>query len=88
MGGKTGCSTSSQLVSVISNCGENIKNVLVGYNRRFYDFVPDLTALRTKELLSIDLVSPEATNRLVRRYSKAISDYIVIYLNSPWIDFL
>jgi len=56
-------------------------NVLVGYNRRFYDFVPKIRRqLLTQELLSIQLNFPEIT--------KGVEEYILFYMTSHWLDLL
>ena len=63
--------------------------VMVGYNRRFYDFIPLVKqAVETKELLSVELNCPEAVDRLIANKSQRIAEYILIYLSSHWMDCL
>jgi len=59
------------------------ENVLVGYNRRFYDFIPKIKEqLLTRELLSIQLNFPEVTT--IAKYGRDI----LFYMTSHWLDLL
>ena len=81
--------SAQRLKSIIYSIGKYAGKVLIGYNRRFYDFVPRLKeAVETKELLSIDLVLPEGVDRLVHRFTESIRDHILIYLSSHWLDLI
>ena len=78
--------SSEKLKNVIKEVGGNSENVLVGYNRRFYDFVPDLKkAIFEQELLSVQLNFPEAVSNLKRQFP-IIQNYILFYMSSHWLD--
>lgn len=81
--------SSVKLEEIISHTLDFQQNVLVGYNRRFYDFIPKLKeAVETQELVSITLNLPEAVDSIVKLYSVNIIDHILLYMTSHWLDLL
>lgn len=81
--------SSAKLAGIISGAGAFALNAQVAYNRRFYDFVPYLKkAVDAGGLVSIELNMPELAEELVRKYSPAIADYILVYMSSHWLDLL
>lgn len=81
--------SSSKLEQILGKTEPWHSQVLVAYNRRFYDFIPQLkAAIQADRLISIDLKFPEATQRLVQAHSKAIAEHILVYMSSHWFDLL
>jgi len=67
---------------------DNTGKVLVGYNRRFYDFIPNLKqAILEQHLYSVQLVLPEA-KPLLKSKSSSIEDHMLAYKSSHWLDLL
>lgn len=63
------------------------QKVAVGYNRRFYDFIPKIKEkLLTSSLRSVDILLPESASTLAEKYGDAILDHLLIYMSSHWID--
>lgn len=70
---------------------ENTNNVLVGYNRRFYDFIPDLKfAILENNLNSVQLVLPESSKPSIHKahLKKSNDDHMLAYKSSHWLDLL
>ena len=68
---------------------DNTDKVLVGYNRRFYDFIPDIKqAILEQNLHSVQLVLPESLNSLLKSKADLIEDHMLIYMSSHWLDLL
>jgi len=62
-------------------------NAVIAYNRRFYDFVPEIKeALKKNKLLSIELNFPEAMGNLIKKYGESIRENILTYMTSHWLD--
>ena len=81
--------SSKKLIEIISATEKFNQNVLVGYNRRFYDFVPQLKrVIESEELISIELNMPEAVDFIAETYSSNIIDHILLYMSSHWLDLL
>lgn len=81
--------SSSALQKIINNTEPFHNRVMVGYNRRFYDFIPVLKeALDEKELISIELNFPDTAERLIELKSQKIAKHILVYMTSHWIDLL
>ncbi len=83
--------TSQKLEQIVLTAQKYNKNVLVGYNRRFYDFVPlfkQAIQTQTQELISIELNFPETASSLAKQFSAKIIDYILPYITSHWLDLL
>lgn len=79
----------SKLEEIIERTQQFHDRVMVGYNRRFYDFIPLVKqAVETKELLSVELNCPEAVDRLIASKSQRIAEHILTYLSSHWMDCL
>jgi len=65
------------------------EGVMVGYNRRFYDFIPIIQqALKENELVSIELNFPEVIETLIKSKSPKVAKHILIYMSSHWLDLL
>jgi predicted dehydrogenase len=63
--------------------------VMVGYNRRFYDFIPRLKQLvATRSLVSIELRCPDALRPELARHGQALREHALIYKTSHWLDLL
>ncbi len=81
--------SSGRLEQIISNTRGFNTRVLIGYNRRFYDFVPKIReAIESHELLSIELNIPEAVDSMIKTYSPDIAEHVLIYMSSHWLDLL
>lgn len=81
--------SSIKLQRIVDNTSRFHNGISVGYNRRFYDFIPEIQkALKEKELASIELNFPESVNNLIKLKSQKIADYILIYMSSHWLDLL
>lgn len=80
---------SKRLEEIINNTKLFNNNVMVGYNRRFYDNItPIKQAIEEKELISVDLNFPEPLEVLMKIKSPAIVQHILIYQSSHWLDLL
>ena len=81
--------SSSRLEGIIGETRRWHGQVLVAYNRRFYDFIPQLKdAINTQRLLSIDLKFPETVQRLIQNHSEAIAEHVLVFMSSHWFDLL
>lgn len=81
--------SSSKLHGIIDNTKQFHDNVMVAYNRRFYDFIPEIKkALEENKLLSIELNFPESVKALTEKYSEKILEHVLIYMTSHWLDLL
>jgi predicted dehydrogenase len=81
--------SSEKIEEIVHNTRPFHDRVMIGYNRRFYEFIPKIAqALQEKELISIELNFPEAMNRLVELKSENIVDHILTYMTSHWLDLL
>lgn len=77
------------LQEIINNTKQFHDRVMVGYNRRFYEFIPIIKqSLEEKKLLSIELFFPEPLKNLIKQKSQQIAKYILIYMTSHWLDLL
>ena len=78
--------SSQKITKVLEETGDYSENVLVGYNRRFYDFVPEIKkTISVSELLSVQLNFPEVVANLKKQYPN-IQNHILIYMSSHWLD--
>ena len=81
--------SSEKIRTILKEIGNLSENVLVGYNRRFYDFVPKLKrAISDQNLLSIQLNFPEAVSPIVKQLSPKVLNHILIYMSSHWLDII
>lgn len=81
--------SSGKLNQIISGAKDFDENVLIGYNRRFYDFIPQVKhAVESQELVSIELNLPETVESIIKLYSSDIIDHILLYMSSHWLDLL
>lgn len=79
--------SSAKLSKVIDTVGPCEDFILVGYNRRFYDYIDKLkNELKSQQLLSINMVVPENRKGIVKRFGLEINDYILHYMSSHWLD--
>jgi predicted dehydrogenase len=67
-----------------------LPGVMVGYNRRFYDFIPGLKAELSsrKDLLSVSVSLPESVVGLEKKFGPEIREHILTYMSSHWFDLL
>ncbi len=66
---------------------ENRDNLLVGFNRRFYDYVPGLCErIRRKSPYFVDILSAEPYALLVKEYGVRISPFMPHFYTSHLID--
>ena len=62
-------------------------SVMVGYNRRFYEFLPTIKERLEKEPpRSIEINCPEPIDRLVQLQGEKIIDHMLLYMTSHWLD--
>ncbi|MBI5332502.1 MAG: Gfo/Idh/MocA family oxidoreductase [Candidatus Aenigmarchaeota archaeon] len=81
--------SSKKLQKIINNTKKFSKNVIVGYNRRFYEFIPKIReALKTKDLISIELNMPEAASFITKNHSSDVVDNMLVFMSSHWLDLL
>jgi len=67
-------------------CGHE-PHVMVGYNRRFYDFIPHLKDLIDRSrLLAVELNCPDALRANLAREGERLRDHILFYKTSHWLD--
>lgn len=81
--------SSERLERIISDTVGVNKKVLVAYNRRFYDFVPQLKkAIEAGRLVSIELNFPEAAELMIKKFGRGILNHVLLYMTSHWLDLL
>ena len=81
--------TTKEAKEIYNQTIDNTDKVLVGYNRRFYDFIPDLKQAILEEYLhSVQLILPESVNPLLKNKSGSIEDHMLTYKSSHWLDLL
>lgn len=81
--------TSDRLQEIINNTKQFHDIVMVGYNRRFYDFLPMIKqALERENLISVELNFPEPVEYLLKTKSQQLAKHILLYMSSHWIDLL
>lgn len=63
------------------------ETAMVGYNRRFYDFIPELkTLIKNHRLLSVELSCPDAFQVEVTRLGEDLREHYLFYKTSHWLD--
>jgi predicted dehydrogenase len=83
--------SSNEVMEIYDQTIDNTDKVLVGYNRRFYDFIPDLKlAIQEQHLNSVQLVLPESLKPsiLKTQSEKSTEDHMLTYKSSHWLDLL
>ncbi|MDC0188246.1 Gfo/Idh/MocA family oxidoreductase [bacterium] len=79
--------STEKITDLLEEMGQLSDNILVGYNRRFYDFIPELKkTIASHELLSSHLNFPEAVSYLLESHSSKIQNHVLLYMSSHWID--
>ncbi len=79
--------SAEKIQELMHEAGPLSRNVLVGYNRRFYDFIPELkAAFQDLDLLSVHVSLPEAVKTLVEAYGERARDHVLTIQSSHWID--
>jgi predicted dehydrogenase len=77
--------SSKRIADILENC--STKHVMVGYNRRFYDFIPGLKEqIQNNPLHSVSLSLPESVQALEKRHSADMRSSILLYMSSHWLD--
>lgn len=65
----------------------NRDNLLVGFNRRFYDYMPHLSEMiRSKPPYFVDILSAEPYSLLVKEYGTGVSPFLPHFYTSHLID--
>ena len=79
------CLSESSLIKVMNN--SNSKRMLVGYNRKFYDYIPALVDhLKTNPPYLVEILSAEPFDYIVRQNGKEIIPYLPHFYTSHLID--
>ena len=74
---------------ILKKVGDKSQNVLVGYNRRFYESVQFVAKkILESHLQYVSITLPEIVDKLKRKYATEIRDYILEYMSSHWFDVL
>lgn len=67
----------------------NVRNLLVGFNRTFYDFIPDFQGILSQEkILFVDAISSDPLKRQMETHGKEIFPHMLMYYSSHLIDLL
>lgn len=67
----------------------DLNNVLVAYNRRFYDFMDEIKkAIKERQLVCIDALSADPIALMIRQHGPAILDHTLLYYSAHIIDLL
>jgi predicted dehydrogenase len=81
--------SSGKVGEILSATREFHNQVMVGYNRRFYDFIPRLKdMIGAYPLMSIELNCPDGFEESVKRYGEMVREHILVYKTSHWLDLL
>lgn len=81
--------TSQKVQEILESTRKFHDQVMIGFNRRFYDFVPRLKEMiATYPLLSVELHCPDSFQRNLKEYGEALREHILIYKTSHWLDLL
>ena len=79
---------SVNLKNTIYKLGDLANNILVAYNRRFYDFIHLLkNEIQINKLLSVQVNCPENSKYLLDKYFN-MNNNIIKYMTSHWLDLL
>lgn len=81
--------SSRKVKEILAEVGEVQGRVMIGYNRRFYDFVPRLKKMiGSHPLVSVELDCPDSYQGNVERYGERLRDNILLYKTSHCLDLL
>jgi len=81
--------TSEKILEILEETKNLSENVLVGYNRRFYDFIPILKqTIIGQTLRSVQLTLPESFTPLLKSNSDFFKDHFLVYMSSHWLDLI
>lgn len=81
--------STAKATAILAQAKAFTSQVMVGYNRRFYDFVPQLKQrLETRSLLSITLDCPDAFRADLERFGPELQPFGLLYKTSHWVDLL
>lgn len=81
--------SSHALQEIINNTKQFQDRVMIAFNRRFYEFIPQVKeAIEGKELVSIELNFPETADRLIELKTRKIANHILVYMSSHWLDLM
>ncbi len=81
--------TSQKVKEIMESTRKFQDQVMIGFNRRFYDFVPRLKEMiATYPLLSVELHCPDSFQRNLEGSGEALRGHILIYKTSHWLDLL
>jgi uncharacterized protein involved in tolerance to divalent cations len=74
---------------IIQEVGDLKNQVMVGYNRRFFEGIHYLKRkLQTGKLLSADFEIPDAAETIINQKGEEIKEFIPHYMTSHWIDLI
>ncbi|MBI4256638.1 Gfo/Idh/MocA family oxidoreductase [Candidatus Uhrbacteria bacterium] len=81
--------SSRKIKDILAEVGEVQGRVMVGYNRRFYDFIPRLKEMiASHPLISVELNCPDSYRDNVKRHGEKLRENILLYKTSHWLDLL
>ena len=81
--------SSRKIREILSETQEFQDQVMIGYNRRFYDFVPRLrNIIDSHPLISVELNCPDSFQDNLKRYGEMLREHILVYKTSHWLDLL
>ena len=64
-----------------------VKNLFVGYNRRYYDFMPRLKSMIAREgLVAVDILSADPYTMLIKMFGPKIKGHVLHYYTAHIID--
>lgn len=81
--------SSRKVKEILAEVGEVQDRVMVGYNRRFYDFIPRLKEIiGSHSLVSVELNCPDSHQDNIKHYGERLREHILVYKTSHWLDLL
>jgi len=81
--------SSVKVKEILSDTRAFQDQVMVGYSRRFYDFIPRLEdIIGSHPLISVGLNCPDSFQDNLKRYGEMLREHILIYKTSHWLDLL
>lgn len=81
--------SSAKLREIMNPAQDRQDQIMVGYNRRFYDFIPVLKeVLASNSLISVNMNLSDPAALLVKKYGPEIAPHLLIYMSSHWYDLL
>jgi hypothetical protein len=80
----------SQINAIFRNYSKNkIKNIFIGYNRNYYDFIPYLVKkLKKEKIIYAEAFLADKYNQIIKNHGRSIIKSLPIYITSHWLNLI